>query len=323
MTVADVRAFNRFYTGVIGLLDRGYLSSPYSLTEVRVLFELAAGPREVPDLRAALSLDAGYLSRILTAFDRGGLVTRTPSERDSRRHVVTLTSRGESVFAELNARSDAEIGALLDRVPAADRAELVASMRRIERLLTGTPRSYLLRPLRPGDLGWVVNRHGVRYAEECGFDATFEAMVARVAGEYVEHHRPGHEEAWIAEVDGEPVGSIFCVRVDDRTAKLRLLLVEPSARGLGIGARLVDECLRFARRVGYERVVLWTVGGLAASRHIYEKVGFRIEESTPRHLFGRDVEAQTWALDLTRATGQSSGMRTTVPPPAHTPQLDT
>jgi DNA-binding MarR family transcriptional regulator/GNAT superfamily N-acetyltransferase len=298
MTVADVRAFNRFYTGVIGVLDRGYLASPYSLTEVRVLFELAAGPREAPDLRTALSLDAGYLSRILTAFERDGLVTRTASARDSRRHVVTLTPHGESVFAELNARSDTEIGALLDPVPPSDRVELVAAMRKVERLLTGVPRAYLLRPLRPGDLGWVVNRHGVRYAEECGFDRTFEALVARVVGEYGEGHSPDHEAAWIAEVDGEPVGSIFCVRVDDRTAKLRLLLVEPAARGLGIGARLVDECLRFARRAGYERMVLWTVAGLAASRHIYEKVGFTLEKSTPERLFGRDVEAQTWALDL-------------------------
>ncbi|TQM84797.1 MarR family transcriptional regulator with acetyltransferase activity [Saccharothrix saharensis] len=298
MTVADVRAFNRFYTGVIGVLDRGYLDSPYSLTGVRVLFELAGGACEVPDLRTALDLDAGYLSRILSRFERDGLVTRTASERDARRRVVALTPRGESVFTELNARSDAGIGALLARVPPSDRAELVASMRKVERLLTGFPRSYLLRPLRPGDLGWVVNRHGVRYAEECGFDQTFEALVARVAAEFAEHHRPDREAAWIAEVDGEPVGSVFCVRVDDRTAKLRLLLVEPAARGLGIGARLVDECLRFARRTGYARVVLWTVAGLAASRHIYEKAGFRVETSAPERLFGRDVEAQTWSLDL-------------------------
>ncbi|MFE2755026.1 GNAT family N-acetyltransferase [Actinosynnema sp. NPDC059335] len=298
MTVADVRAFTRFYTRVIGLLDRGYLDSPYSVTEARVLFELASGPCEVPDLRAALGLDAGYLSRILTAFDRDGLVTRTPAERDQRRHVVALTPRGESVFAELNARSDVEIGKLLDGVPPSDRDALVASMRKVERLLTGAPRAYLLRPLRPGDLGWVVNRHGVRYAEECGFDRTFEALVARVAGEFGERHLPDREAAWIAEVDGEPVGSVFCVRVDDRTAKLRLLLVEPAARGLGIGGRLVDECLAFARRAGYERVVLWTVAGLAASRHLYERAGFTLETSAPEHLFGRDVEAQTWALDL-------------------------
>ncbi|XVS67251.1 bifunctional helix-turn-helix transcriptional regulator/GNAT family N-acetyltransferase [Actinosynnema sp. CA-299493] len=298
MTVADVRAFNRFYTGVIGVLDRGYLASPYSLTEVRVLFELAAGAREAADLRTALSLDAGYLSRILSSFDRDGLVTRTASERDSRRHVVALTPRGESVFADLDARSEAEIGALLDRVPPSDRVELAAAMRKVERLLTGVPRAYLLRPLRPGDLGWVVNRHGVRYAEECGFDQTFEALVAGVVGEYGRRHSPDHEAAWIAEVDGEPVGSIFCVRVDDRTAKLRLLLVEPAARGLGIGARLVEECLRFARRVGYERVELWTVAGLAASRHLYEKAGFRMVGSTPERLFGCDVEAQTWSLEL-------------------------
>ncbi|MEU4744336.1 helix-turn-helix domain-containing GNAT family N-acetyltransferase [Actinosynnema sp. NPDC023658] len=298
MTVADVRAFNRFYTGVIGVLDRGYLASPYSLTEARVLFELAGGPREVPDLRADLDLDAGYLSRILTRFDRDGLVTRTASERDSRRHVVTLTERGGAAFAELDARSEAEVGALLDRVPPSDRHELVAAMRKVERLLTGVPRSYLLRPLRPGDLGWVVNRHGVRYAEECGFDRTFEALVAGVVAEYGEGRSPDREAAWIAEVDGEPVGSVFCMRVDDRTAKLRLLLVEPAARGLGIGARLVEECLAFARRAGYGRVVLWTVAGLAASRHIYEKVGFTVDTRTPERLFGRDVEAQTWSLDL-------------------------
>ncbi|QFZ21768.1 bifunctional helix-turn-helix transcriptional regulator/GNAT family N-acetyltransferase [Saccharothrix syringae] len=300
MTVADVRAFNRFYTRVIGVLDRGYLSSPYSLTEVRVLFELAAGAREVPALRTALDLDAGYLSRILARFDRDGLVVRSASAADARRQVVELTEAGRSAFAELNARSDAEIGTLLGGLAPADRAELVAAMRKVERLLTGVPRAYLLRPLRPGDLGWVVQRHGVRYAEECGFDQTFEALVARVVGEY--GGAPGREAAWIAEVDGEPVGSVFCVREDDRTARLRLLLVEPAARGLGIGARLVDECLRFARRVGYERVVLWTVAGLAASRHVYEKVGFEVVERVPQRLFGREVEGQTWELDLRSAT---------------------
>ncbi|MFD7656384.1 GNAT family N-acetyltransferase [Actinosynnema sp. NPDC059797] len=298
MTVADVRAFNRFYTRVIGVLDRGYLHSPYSLTEVRVLFELAGGPCEAPALRASLGLDAGYLSRILGRFERDGLVHREPSPNDPRRHVVELTGTGREVFAGLDERSDAGIGALLDGLAPADRDELVAAMRKVERLLTGAPRAYLLRPLRPGDLGWVVNRHGVRYAEECGFDQTFEAMVARVAGEYGERHVPGREAAWIAEVDGEPVGSVFCVRVDDRTAKLRMLLVEPAARGLGIGARLVDECLRFARRAGYARMELWTVAGLAASRHLYEKVGFTVVKSRPERLFGRDVEAQTWAVDL-------------------------
>ncbi|GAA1290756.1 helix-turn-helix domain-containing GNAT family N-acetyltransferase [Saccharothrix xinjiangensis] len=300
MTVADVRAFNRFHTRVIGALDRGHLSSPYSLTEVRVMFELAGGPREAPDLRASLGLDAGYLSRILGRFERDGLVRREPSANDPRRHVVELTGAGREVFAEVDGRSDAEVAKLLDGLAPADRHELVAAMRKVERLLTGAPRAYLLRPLRAGDLGWVVNRHGVRYAEECGFDQTFEAMVARVAGEYAERHVPGREAAWIAEVDGEPVGSIFCVRVDDRTAKLRMLLVEPAARGLGIGARLVDECLSFARRAGYARVELWTVAGLAASRHLYEKVGFTVVKSRPERLFGRDVEAQTWALELSR-----------------------
>lgn len=298
MTVADVRAFNRFYTRVIGVLDRGYLSSPYSLTEVRVLFELAGGTREAPELRASLGLDAGYLSRVLGRFERDGLVRREPSATDARRQVVELTDAGRAVFAELNERSDAEIGKLLDGLAPSDQGELVAAMRKVQRLLTGVPRAYLLRPPRPGDLGWVVRSHGRRYAEEYGFDETFEALVAHVVSDYVTNHVPEREAAWIAEVDGEPVGSIFCVRVDDRTAKLRLLLVEPAARGLGIGNRLVEECLRFARRVGYERMVLWTVSGLAASRHIYEKVGFRVVERTPRRLYGRDLEEQTWAMDL-------------------------
>ncbi|WP_433273232.1 bifunctional helix-turn-helix transcriptional regulator/GNAT family N-acetyltransferase [Actinosynnema sp. CS-041913] len=295
MTVADVRAFNRFYTGVIGVLDSAYLRSPYSLTEVRVLFELMAG---TVDVKGALGLDAGYLSRILGRFEREGLITRTPSATDARRHVVELTDAGRAVLADLDVRSNAEIGALLDRVPESDRATLVAAMGTIRRILSDTPRAYLLRPLRPGDLGWVVHRHGVRYAEEYGYDETFEALVARVVAEYGEHHDPEREAAWIAEVDGEPVGSIFCVNADEHTAQLRLLLVEPSARGLGIGKRLVEECVRFAGRVGYRRMTLETVSEVEVARGIYKRVGFEPVAATPTRKWGKDVVEETWSRDL-------------------------
>ncbi|WP_309110692.1 helix-turn-helix domain-containing GNAT family N-acetyltransferase [Saccharothrix sp.] len=298
MTVADVRAFNRFYTGVIGILDNAYLDSPYSLTEVRVLFELSAGTAETAALRTGLGLDAGYLSRILTRFDREGLITRSPSPDDARRQVVGLTDAGRAVLTDLDARSNAEIGALLDRVPPADHAALVGAMRRIQRLLTGAERAYLLRPLKPGDLGWVVHRHGVRYAEEHGYDWTFEALVARVVADYVEHHDPRREAAWIAEVDGEPAGSIFCVRASEDTAQLRLLLVEPQARGLGIGKRLVEECVRFARRAGYRRIVLETVSDVEVARGIYKRAGFTPIAEKPVRKWGGDVVEETWALEL-------------------------
>jgi DNA-binding MarR family transcriptional regulator/predicted GNAT family acetyltransferase len=295
MTVADVRAFTRFYTRVIGLLDR-YLDSPYSATEVRVLFELVHRDRcEVADLRGDLDLDAGYLSRILTRFETDNLAVREPSPSDGRRQVVRPTDHGRAVFADLDERSSAEVAALLADVPESDRHGLVAAMTTIRRALGDTaPRAYVLRPPRPGDLGWIVHRHGARYAEECGYDTTFEALVAGVVADFGAGHDPQREAAWIAEVDGEPVGSILCVRQDDETAKLRLLLVEPSARGLGIGARLVDECVRFARRSGYRRMVLWTVAGLDSARRIYEEQGFGLVDERPQRLFGRDVIGQDW-----------------------------
>ncbi|MFI9812195.1 bifunctional helix-turn-helix transcriptional regulator/GNAT family N-acetyltransferase [Saccharothrix variisporea] len=298
MSVADVRAFNRFYTGVIGILDNAYLDSPYSLTEVRVLFELSTGVAETAALRTGLGLDAGYLSRILTRFDREGLITRSPSPDDARRQVVGLTDAGRTVLADLDARSNAEIGALLDRVPPSDLASLVGAMRRIQRLLTGAEPTYLLRPLKPGDLGWVVHRHGVRYAEERGWDQTFEALVARIVADYVEHHDPHREAAWIAEVDGEPAGSIFCVKADEHTAQLRLLLVEPQARGLGVGKRLVEECVRFARGAGYRRIVLETVSDVEVARGIYKRAGFEPVEAKPVRKWGADLVEETWTLDL-------------------------
>ncbi|PRY38117.1 bifunctional helix-turn-helix transcriptional regulator/GNAT family N-acetyltransferase [Umezawaea tangerina] len=300
MTVGQVRGFTRFYTRVIGLLDRCYLDSPYSATEARVLFELATRDHcEVTDLRADLGVDAGYLSRILTRFERDGLAVREPSPTDGRRQSAGLTDRGREVFAALDERSSAEVGALLADVPESDRRRLTAAMATVQRVLGRTPpSSYVLRPPRPGDLGWVVHRHGVRYAEESGFDGTFEALVAEVVADFGRGHDPEREAAWIAEVDGEPVGSVLCVRLDDTTAKLRLLLVEPSARGLGIGARLVEECLRFAERAGYRSITLWTVAGLDSARRVYERAGFTLREERPDRLFGRDVIGQTWQRPL-------------------------
>jgi DNA-binding MarR family transcriptional regulator/GNAT superfamily N-acetyltransferase len=291
MTVADVRAFNRFYTGVIGVLDRGYLDSPYSLTEVRVLFELAHTPSaEVVDLRRSLGLDAGYLSRMLARFEKAGLVERATSPEDARRQIVRMTPEGHEKFAVLDERSNAEISALLDPVAEPERERLTRAMATIRRVLEKHDRSVELRGLQPGDLGWVVHRHGARYAAEYGFGASFERLVAQVVADFGKPREAG----WIAEVDGEPVGSIFCTSKDSATAQLRLLLVEPEARGLGAGTKLVDQVVKFAREQGYERIELWTVDELASARRIYQRAGFELVESTPQEKFGRHVVGQTW-----------------------------
>ncbi|MDW5325107.1 helix-turn-helix domain-containing GNAT family N-acetyltransferase [Plantactinospora sp. KLBMP9567] len=292
-----VRDFNRFYTRIIGVLDEGMVHTPFSLTDGRVIYELAQRPAtEVPTLRRELGLDPGYLSRILSRFAADGLVERSQSPVDARRQVVTLTEAGRAAYDLLNQRTQTEIEGLLTRLPAADRERLVEAMRTIRGVLgeATPPRAYLLRPVRPGDLGWVVHRHGVRYAEEYGWDITCEALAARIVAEYVEGRDPRREEAWIAELDGAPVGCVFCVRRDDEVAQLRLLLVEPEARGLGIGTRLVDECLRFARRAGYREIMLWTNDVLADARRIYEKAGFELREQAPHHSFGHDLVEQTW-----------------------------
>jgi DNA-binding MarR family transcriptional regulator/predicted N-acetyltransferase YhbS len=300
--VAAVRAFNRFYTGRLGILGEGFLRTPHSLTEARVLYEL--GHRdfvEVAELRRELEIDAGYLSRLLSRLEDQALVTRERSAEDGRRQRVRLTEHGADAFAELDRRSAAEIGELLEGLGEERQRRLVAAMQAIAGLLDDDPRAdatVVLRAPHPGEYGWIVHRHGAQYAEEYGWDETFEALVARIVADYAEHHDPKREAAWIAEVDGEPVGCVLCVRRDDATAQLRLLLVDPRARGRGIGGRLIDECLRFARRAGYEQIVLWTNDVLHDARRLYERAGFELVESGEHHAFGHDLVEQTWSRRL-------------------------
>ncbi|WP_432932297.1 bifunctional helix-turn-helix transcriptional regulator/GNAT family N-acetyltransferase [Microbispora sp. CA-135349] len=299
--VPEIRSFNRFYTSVIGVLGAGMHDTPYSLTEARVLFEL--GTRETADaagIRSVLGLDPGYLSRILARFETDGLVSRERSAEDARRQVVRLTPKGRDTFAVLDKRSAAEIEAMLAKLGDPERRRLVTAMSTVRSLLEPPDRRepYVIRPPRAGDLGWVVQRHGALYSEEYGWGATFEALVARIVADYAEDHDPRREAAWIAEVRGEPAGSVFCMRKDDTTAQLRLLLVEPSARGMGIGGRLVEECLRFAASAGYRRIMLWTRDVLAGARRIYQAAGFELVEQHPAEESGIPVTDQVWAMDL-------------------------
>jgi DNA-binding MarR family transcriptional regulator/GNAT superfamily N-acetyltransferase len=300
--VAAVRRFSRFYTRQIGVLREGYLESPFSLTEVRVLYELAHRDQTTAsELGRELDLDAGYLSRIVGGFERRGLVDKRPSEADGRQSLLRLTEAGWQAVAPLEARAHRDIGTMLERLSEGQQERLVAAMGTIERLLGDRPEPavpYVLRPHRPGDMGWVVHRHGVLYAREYGWDERFEALVATVVAQFVEQYDPRRERCWIAERDGESVGSVFLVRKSDAVAKLRLLLVEPEARGLGIGVRLVDECIRFARSVGYREITLWTNSNLLAARQIYERAGFRLVHAEPHHSFGHDLVGETWDLEL-------------------------
>ncbi len=299
--IATVRAFNRFYTNVIGALRGGLLQTPYSLTEARVIFELAQrDATDVAALRRTLNIDPGHLSRMLARFEADGLITREVSPSDGRQRVIRLTEQGRAAFQVLDTRSADEVALLLACHSDDAQRRLVAAMSTIRDVLEGAtkPTAYLLRSLAPGDLGWVVHRHGVLYAEEYGWDATFEALVARIVADHVDNRDARRENAWIAEMDGESVGCVFCVKKDEQTAQLRLLLVEPSARGLGIGARLVDECMRFARRVGYNHIMLWTNDVLTQARRIYERAGFHLVEEEHHHHFGHDLVGQIWSRAL-------------------------
>jgi DNA-binding MarR family transcriptional regulator/GNAT superfamily N-acetyltransferase len=300
--VAAVRRFNRFYTQQIGVLREKPYRSPFSLTEVRVLYELAH--REKPtatELSTGLGLDAGYLSRILAGFDKRGWLGKKPCDTDGRQSLLSLTAQGRKALAPLDARSREEVGTIVGGLSAAEQIRLIDAMGTIEKLLgaqsTQRP-TYILRPHQPGDIGWVVHRHGVLYAQEYRYDEHFEALVAEIVAKFIENFDPKRERCWIAEKDGEIVGSVFLVKHSKTVAKLRLLLVEPSARGLGIGKRLVEECVRFSRRVGYRRITLWTQSSLHAARGIYEKAGFRLVEKKKHHSWGQDQVAETWELKL-------------------------
>ena len=300
--VEAIRRFNRFYTRKIGVLQEGFLGSAYSLTQGRVLYELAH--REKPTaaaLGAELGLDAGYVSRILRGFKKEGLIHAERSEADGRETLLSLTLRGRKVIATLDQRSNEDVSARLRGVAEAEQRRLVAAMDEIESVLA--PRSaenepYILRPQQPGDMGWVVSRQGMLYVEEYGWDEQYEALAAKIAANFIEKFDARRERCWIAERKGETVGAVFLVKHSEKVAKLRLLHVEASARGLGIGKRLVEECVRFARRVGYKKITLWTQSILLAARHIYKQAGFRCVAKKPHHSFGKDLVAETWELKL-------------------------
>jgi DNA-binding MarR family transcriptional regulator/GNAT superfamily N-acetyltransferase len=299
--VAAVREFNRFYTNVIGLLRGKYLDSPYSLTEARLLFEMGRhDASEVTGLRRVVDIDAGYLSRILARFESDSLITRQRSETDARRQVITVTPAGRAAISYLDSSAAEETVQLLGRLSGDDQRRLLDAMGAITEILQDSPepRGYLLREPRPGDMGWVVQRNAEVYAAEFGWDETYEALVARIVADYVDNKDPKREAAWIAEVDGARAGCVFCVRENDTTARLRLLLVDPWARGLGIGGRLVDEVLRFARAAGYISITLWTNDILASARRIYQRAGFTLDNESPHHSFGHDLTAQNWSRSL-------------------------
>ena len=298
--IAHVRRFNRFYTRRIGVLREGLHDSPFSLTAARILYELAHRWRpSAAALGKDLGLDAGYLSRILRGFERRGLIARTRSRSDGRRSHLDLTSLGRKEFAPLDQAARREVAAMLKPLGEAERQNLVTAMRAIERILEprgATKPEFRIRPHRPGDLGWIVAEHGRLYAEEYGWDGSFEGFVAEIAARFIRDYDAAGDGCWLAERDGEILGSIMLVRQSVKTAKLRLFLVRPEARGLGVGKALVAQCLRFARQAGYRKVSLWTQSGLDAARHIYEAAGFKLIREEPHHSWGRDHIGQYWEL---------------------------
>src|SRR5687767_7773380 len=301
--VEAIRAFNRFYTRETGLLQRGLLESPYSLTEVRVLYELAHEKNlTATDLTNSLGIDPGYLSRLLRRFEKNEIVGRKPSPGDGRSNILRLTARGRAIFADLNARQSTAIAKMLEPIPRESQQDLVASMRTIMDLLgAGEPsagRKLTLRTHRPGDMGWVMFTHGVIYAREYDWDERFEALVGEIVVNFIRSFDPDRERCWIAELGDERVESIFLVKDTPTVAKLRLLLVTPAARGKGVGKRLVDECIAFAREAKYEKLTLWTNSVLDAARHIYETNGFRLVREEEHTSFGQDLTGQYWELDL-------------------------
>jgi DNA-binding MarR family transcriptional regulator/GNAT superfamily N-acetyltransferase len=303
--IAAFRRFNRMYTRFIGTLREGMHDTAYSLAEARVLYEVANRPAPAAsEIAGELGMDAGYLSRLLGTLQRAGLLRRKSRKQDARSAELALTVRGRAVFRKLNLRSDHQARSVLQPLPQADRTALIGSMRTIEGVLAGpasAPPAFVLRTHRAGDMGWVVCREGAVYAEEYGWDLTFEGLVARIVADFLANFDPLRERCWIAEVAGESMGHIFLVKHPEHpdTAKLRLLFVEPAARGMGLGHALVDECIRFARSAGYRRVVLWTQSMLLPARRIYIGAGFQLVQEEPHYSFGHDLTGQTWELDLT------------------------
>jgi DNA-binding MarR family transcriptional regulator/N-acetylglutamate synthase-like GNAT family acetyltransferase len=299
--IAAVRAFNRFYTRQLGVLDQKVFKSPYSLSEARVLYELAnREDRSAKEIGAELDLDPGYLSRIVQKFADDGLITRRPLPADRRQYQLNLTAKGRQAFAKLDRNSHDDVAEMLRPLSEDDRCRLTAAMTTIERLLNCTaPRAApVLREQRPGDTGWIVQSHGARYASEYGFDASFEALVAEIAAKFLNSFDASRERCWIAEIDGAPVGSVMLVRQDDEVAKLRLLLVEPAGRGQGLGRRLVGECIAFARACGYRKITLWTQSILTSARKIYQDAGFVLVASEPHRSFGQNLIGETWEMEL-------------------------
>ncbi|HZT98226.1 MAG TPA: helix-turn-helix domain-containing GNAT family N-acetyltransferase [Ktedonobacteraceae bacterium] len=300
--VGAIRQFNRFFTRQIGVLREGLLHSPYPLTEARILFEL--GQREdvtASSLCRELGLDAGYLSRIVARLEQQGLLEKVRPDSDGRQRLLRLTEEGRNAFTLLDQRSRDEVSEMLSDLSEEQQQRLLKAMQTIENILTkGFKYSepFFLRIHEPGDMGWVAHRHGVLYAQEYGWDERFEALVAQIVADFINNYNPDRERCWIAEMDGEIVGSVFVVQSSETVAKLRLLLVEPKARGLGLGTRLVEECIRFARRRGYQKLMLWTNSVLLEARHIYKKCGFKLIEEEAHHSFGHDLVGETWELML-------------------------
>lgn len=320
MAVKEIREFNRFYTNLIGALDYSrHLHTPYTLTEARVLYELAHSPHtDAADLRIELSLDAGHLSRMLAKFEQQQLVTRRPSERDARRQHIELTSRGREAASLLEERSQEAVGTLVGEIPREDRGRLTEAMATVRQILRHdrTPSPHGPRPVlrapRPGDLGWTIEINAAVYAEQFGWNDEYETLVTRIVADYAATRDPQAEAAWIAELDGERVGCVFCMRDEEPgTARLRLLVVDPAARGHGIGRMLVDACIAFAKEAGYTEMVLWTNDVLSSARKIYQGAGFELVGQKPHHSFGHDLVGQDWRLALDAAPPAGAGGRTT------------
>ena len=300
-TVSAIRRFNRFYTQRLGILQDGFLQTPFSLTEARVLYELAHRDKPTAsDLTRELGLDAGYLSRILQRFQQQGLIRKETSSDDGRRSHLCITAKGRKAYAPLEDHSNEQVGAMLDAVAPARRDEMLKAMHCIEDALQHihVDKGYVLRPPRPGDLGWIVARHATFYFEHYGWREPFEAMCAQIVADFGNDHDSKRERCWVAERDGQTVGSIFVVKETDEIARMRLLLVDPSAQGLGIGAALIDASLAFAREAGYRRMTLWTHQVLTAARALYQSRGFTLTASEPHNSWGVDVVGETWDLEL-------------------------